>query len=278
MKQTIKYISLGLCAVLALGSLSGCFSKKGRSADELGLLADGVLSVGVNIAYPPFEQWDDDGKPMGLDIDLAKAVAGILDVEVRFENTSWGDLFGGLDADKYDCVISAVTFNAERAGRMEFSAPYCDNWQAIVIRAGSPPIDGIQGLDGLTVGYLDESTSAELLSDLQAEGVLSCTVSKYKQVLDGFDDLRLGRIDAILCDSTLAEGYMALNSGVFEITWTQAGQPGAEAEMLAIAMKKGNGNLAAAVNDALNQLEDSGRLGEIRKAWLGRDKLSTASN
>jgi polar amino acid transport system substrate-binding protein len=270
MKKISKLIPLGLCVFLILGSLAGCGSDSpaGTGTEGLGLLSGDTLSVGMNIAYPPFEQWDTDGTPIGLDIDLANAVAEILGVEARFVNTPWGNLFDGLDAGQYDCVISAVTATPERAEQMEFSAPYCDNWQVITIRAGFPPINGLEGLNGLTVGYLDGSTSAQILNDLREQGALTCTIAKYGQMLDGFDDLRLGFIDAVLCDSTLAEGYMKREQGVFEITWTQASEEGAEAERLAIAAKKGNTNLINAINNALKQLEDSGQLDEIRKKWL----------
>ncbi|GHU79530.1 cystine ABC transporter substrate-binding protein [Clostridia bacterium] len=239
------------------------------AGDANGLLTPGELKVAMEIGYPPFEFYADDGStPIGIDIELATAIAEELGLEVKFEDTAWDGIFSGLDIDKYDCVISAVTINPERVKAMEFSTPYIENWQAIVVKTGSDPVKSVEGLEGLTVGYQDATTSDEYLDELIQSGAVSCTVSEYDKVLNCFDDLRLGRINAVLCDSTVADGYISREPGVFEITWLQSSEEGAEAEKFGVAMKKGNTDLQAAVNKALATLDSTGKLDEIRKNWL----------
>jgi polar amino acid transport system substrate-binding protein len=238
-------------------------------ADGAALLTPGVLTVGSEIGYPPFELYADDGvTPIGLDIDLAKEIAKDLGVEVKFENTEWAGIFAGLGADRYDCVMSAVTINAERLLEMDFTQSYIENWQSITVKKGSVPVTSVDGLSGLRVGYQGETTSDEYLNALIDAGTLTCETFPYDKVLGAFDDLRLGRLDAVIADSTVADGYLSRQPDDFELSWSQSTEPGAEAEVFGIAVKKGNTQLVDALNAALQRLEASGRLEEIRQEWL----------
>ncbi|MDR2655440.1 MAG: transporter substrate-binding domain-containing protein [Oscillospiraceae bacterium] len=262
--KKILSVLLGLVAVLAL--FAGC---GGGGSSAKGLLTAGKLKVGSEIGYPPFEFFADDGTtPMGLDIDLAAEIAKELGVEVEFENTAWDGIFSGLGIDKYDVVISAVTITPERQQTMEFSTPYIENWQSIVVRKGGAPITSPEGLEGLNVGYQEATTSFEYVSDLIDSGALSCSVFPYDKVINCFDDLRNGRLDAVVADSTVSESYISKEPENFEISWHQKDEAGAEPERFGIAMKKGNTVLLEQVNAVLARLEENGKLDEIRDAWL----------
>jgi polar amino acid transport system substrate-binding protein len=238
-------------------------------AEGVALLTPGVLTVGSEIGYPPFEFFADDGvTPIGLDIDLAKEIARELGVEVRFENTAWDGIFAGLDVDKYDCVMSAVTINAGRLLEMDFTQSYIENWQSITVKKGSAPVTSAEGLDGLRVGFQGETTSDEYLTNLIDSGALTCVLNPYDKVIGAFDDLRLGRLDAVIADSTVADGYITREPDNFELTWHQSVDPDAEAEVFGVAIKKGNAQLADALNSALQRLEASGKLEDIRQEGL----------
>jgi len=227
------------------------------------------LQIGCEIGYPPFEYFADDGiTPIGLDIEMGKAIAEELGVKAEHVNTAWDGIFAGLATEKYDIIISAVTITAERQKTMDFSTPYIENWQAIVVKKGDTPITGVEGLDGKKVAYQGETTSDEYLGDLIDTGVLNCETFPYDKVIYCFDDLNLGRVDAIICDSTVADGYISREPDKFEISWLQSSEPGAEAERFGIAVNKGNEKLLKAINGALKKLDDSGQLDEIRDNWL----------
>jgi polar amino acid transport system substrate-binding protein len=276
-----------LAIMLAATLLAGCGGKDNPPSDSpsespsetatqspeapagIGLLSDGVLQVGCEIGYPPFEVFADDGTtPIGLDIDLATALAAQLGLEVQFVNTAWDGIFSGLDANKYDCIISAVTIKADRMEEMDFTQPYIENWQSISVKKGSPPVTSMDGLNGLRVGYQGETTSDEYLTELIEAGAIVCEVSPYDKVLNCYDDLRFGRLDAVLADSTVADGYIAREPDMFEITWLQSSDPDAEAEKFGVAVKKGNKLLLDTLNAAMQTLEENGRLDEIRGEWL----------
>ncbi|MCL2708687.1 MAG: transporter substrate-binding domain-containing protein, partial [Defluviitaleaceae bacterium] len=139
---------------------------------------------------------------------------------------------------------------------------------AIAIKKDSDPVSSMDGLNGKVVGLQASTASHDLLDELIELGQISCTISAYDKVLNAFEDLRLGRVDCILTDSTVAEGYVGREPDVFAISWHQKNEPGAEAEIFGIAMKKGNSLLVSAVNDALKQLEENGRLDKLRQEWL----------
>lgn len=255
-----------LCAMLLLVFVSGCTGA--QSKNDIGLLKSDVLKVAMEIGYPPFEYYDDSANPTGFDVALAAEIGKILGVKVEYEDTAWDGIFAGLDVDKYDVIMSAVTINAERKKSMDFSTPYIQNWQAIAVKKGSPAVASLAELNGLNVGFQDATTSNELLDELIDTGEVTCTKSAYDKVINAFEDLRLGRIDAVLCDSTVADGYIGREPDQFEISWHQSSVAGASAEEFGVVVKKDNAALLKAVNDALKQLEENGTLNALRSEWL----------
>lgn len=261
-----------MAAMLLFGLLVSCGgdSAEGGSGSEIGLLNDGVLQVAMEIGYPPFEMFADDGvTPIGFDVDLAYAIGEYLGVEVEIIDTAWDGIFTGLDIDKYDVVISAATIDGDRLLTMDFSDPYIENWQSIVVKKGSPPVTSVAGLEGLSVGFQGATTSDDYLADMIATGVVNPgSTNSYDKVINCFDDLRLGRIDAAIVDSVVSEGYVDREPDMFEITWHQKDVPGDEAELFGVAIKKGNDALREAINGALAALEANGKLDELRSTWL----------
>lgn len=235
---------------------------------DVKLINDGKIVVAAEIGYPPFENYAADGvTPVGLDIDLAEEIGALMGVEVEFVNTAFDGILDGLAIDKYDMVISAVTINAERSEQVDFSAPYINNYQAIVVKKGSDKaIDDILDLKDLNVGFQTGTVSADRLDAMEATGELTVEKKSYDQILDAFSDLKLdGRLDAILCDSTVADGYVAKEPDAYEIVWVEETD---EPEQFAIAVKKGNTALLNAVNAAMAILEENGTLEEIVNTWI----------
>ena len=274
MKKWMKVMSIVLAVVMVCAlALAGCNNDATPSdsgaGNELGLLNEGVLKVGSEIAYPPFEMFDEDGKTeIGLDIELAKKIAGELGLEIEFVNTEFDGILGGLDAKKYDAVFSALTIRPDRAEKVDFSDPYIKNWQAIVVKKGSPALTAPEEMNGKKIGYQDATTSKDYLGDLIETGKVTCETSEYASVMNAFDDLRLGRTEAVLCDSVVADGYVAREPDTFEITWVQSSDPDEEPELFGIAIRKGNTALLDKVNEILGELEESGWMDELRSEWL----------
>jgi polar amino acid transport system substrate-binding protein len=232
----------------------------------------GVLTVGMEIGYPPFEYFDADGKtPIGFDVQMANAVAAKLGLKVEIVDTAWDGIFAGVTKGDYDCIMSAVTITDERKAAHNFTKPYIGNAQAMVllkgttVRAKTPP-----DLGGLQVAYQEETTSDIYMTKL-AEGGLKFTPREYAKVMNCFDDLQLKRVDAIVCDSLVAIDYVADPSSPFEIVWL-----GDADEYFGICLKKGNDALTAAIDKALDELFADGTILKISQNVFNTDMVSVA--
>ena len=261
-----------LCTALTALVLVGAVSANAARQPSSGLtLTPGVLNIGMEIGYPPFEYLDVDGKtPIGFDVQMAKALAAKLGLSLNFIDTAWDGIFAGVDTDRYDCIISAVTITDERLQRHNFTKPYIGNAQVMVllkdsaITARTP-----QETSGLGVSYQAETTSDIFMAKLAAEGV-NFTPYEYDKVMNCFDELRLGRVDAIVCDSLVAFDYTKDEDSPFEIVWE-----GPADETFGICLKKGNDALTAALDKALDELFAEGTIRNISMDVFGRDMVSS---
>ncbi|MDD3026883.1 MAG: transporter substrate-binding domain-containing protein [Erysipelotrichaceae bacterium] len=263
----MKVFKVLLTMVLSF-SLFGCGSSS--SNGDGALIEEGILKVGVAAEYPPFEYMAEDGvTPMGFDIDLANAIGEKLGVEVQFVNTAWDGIFDGLNTNRYDVVISGVTVTEERQGQMNFSDEYLGNAQAIVTLADDTTVSSFEDLDGLKVGYQAETTSDVALTKfIEENSGMSISVSEYDMVMNAYADLASKRVDAVVSDSLVAVDYLK------DAKYRLAFQGPAE-ELIAVALKQGNEDLTAQVNDALTQLYDDGTLVELSNTWFGIDVVSS---
>jgi polar amino acid transport system substrate-binding protein len=190
-------------------------------------------------------------------------------LQAEFIDTPWDDIFINLNADKYDCIISSVTITAQRLEEFNFSMPYIQNTLAIVMPKNSRhSVKSPNDLSGLRVAYQRGTTSDDYMRQMEREGI-RFTAFEYNNVVFCFDEMRLGRIDAILTDLLVAYEYITRHSDVFEIVWQ-----GYEEEF-GICIKKGNDRLTEAINKALEELFNDGTMLRIsRETFNGMDLVS----
>ncbi|MDR0378095.1 MAG: ABC transporter substrate-binding protein [Spirochaetaceae bacterium] len=264
-----RRITAFIAAALAL--VSGLYAGGGKQQSGL-TIEDGTLTVGMEIGYPPMEYFDADGKtPIGFDVAMAKALAEKMGLKVRFIDTAWDGIFAGVDTGKYDCIISAVTVTPERQAAHNFTKPYIANAQAMVLLKGSPiTARNPEETSGLGVAYQAETTSDIYMGKLAGQGV-TFTPYEYDKVMNCFDELRLGRVDAIVCDSLVAVDYITPADSPFEIVWQ-----GPAEEVFAVCLKKGNDALTAALDAALDELFAEGLMVRISQDTFQIDMVSAA--
>ena len=240
----------------------------GKDSGDL-TLKKGVLSIGMEIGYPPMEYLADDGKtPIGFDVEMGKAIAAKMGLTPDFIDVAWDGIFAGVDTRKYDCIISSVTINEARLRAHNFSKPYIRNTLAIVLPKGSNlNIRSPQDLEGLGVAYQEETTADDYMTDLGDKG-MRFTPYEYDKVMYCFDEMKLGRVDAIMTDLLVAYEYIAQANSPFEIVW-QGGE-----EVFGICMKKGNDALTSAINDAIDSLFNDGSMIRISNQVFGMDLVS----
>ncbi|MDR2185730.1 MAG: ABC transporter substrate-binding protein [Treponema sp.] len=257
-------------AVLAVLVFTACSKKTGEP--EGLTIKPGVLSVGMEIGYPPMEYYDTDGKtPIGFDVALAKALSAKLGLEFEYLDTAWDGIFAGVDTDKYDCIISSVTYTEERAAMFNFTKPYVANSQLLVVHKDSRvKPKSLEEVQGLRLTYQAETTSDELAANWIAGTKAEVQVFESDKVMNCFDELTLNRVDVILVDSVVAAEYLSRPNNPFEITAEVSND-----EVLAICLKKGNDALTEALNKALDELYADGTLKKISMDVFGTDVVSS---
>lgn len=229
-----------------------------------------VLTIGININYPPMECYAEDGiTPIGFDISLGKALAQSMGMDVKFEDTAWDSVFSSLNSKKFDCIISSVTITEERLHQFNFSKPYIKNALVLVMPKESKyNISSPSELNGLGVAYQYGTTANDYMSALAKDGV-KFTAYEYERMMQCFNDLRLGRVDAIITDLVAAYHYLSGSDNI-EIVWQ------GEEEYFGICMKQGDNFLTDAINKSLDKLFLDGTILNISKEnFNGMDLVTT---
>lgn len=212
-------------------------------------LADGVLNVGTNAEFPPFEYVNDNGEPDGFDIALIKAIGEKMGVEVQVDNMEFASLVSSIGS-KIDVSIAGMTVTEERMQAVDFSNTYYHAVQYVILPEGST-IATADDLKGKAIGVQLGTTG-----DFIAEEIEDATVSQYNKAVDAVNDLVNGRLDCVIIDKNPALVFESKFDG--QVTAVDGAQFAFEAEEYAIAMPKGDAALAEQINTALEELKADG--------------------
>ena len=225
------------------------------------VLADGVLTVGTNAEFPPFEYVDDNGEPDGFDIALIKAIGEKLGVTVEVENMEFEALVSAIGS-KIDLAIAGMTVTDERQESVDFSNPYYDALQYVIVPEGSE-IASFDDLAGKTIG-VQLGTTGDFIASDDVEGA---NVSQYNKGVDAVNDLLNGRVDCVIIDKNPAQVFETQFSG--QIKALDGAQFGFEVENYAIALPKGDAALAQQVNKALEEIKADGTFDQLVADYIG---------
>jgi polar amino acid transport system substrate-binding protein len=246
-----RFTFVGIALILLVaGLITGC--QRQASANK--------IVVATDATWPPMEFVNEDKEIVGYDIDLMRAVAERGGFEVEFRNVAWDGIFAGLAAGEYDAVISSVTITDERKADYDFSEPYINAGQIVVVRTESD-ITGPTTLAGRTVGAQIGTTGAFALQDM--DGV---TLREYDEVGLAFEDLVAGRIDAVVCDTPVAADF-ALQREEYKEQLKIVGDSFTE-EYYGILVQKGNSELLEKINTGLAAVQQEGIDEQIEDTWL----------
>jgi len=221
----------------------------------------GVLKVGSDVAYAPFEFMEGD-KPVGFDIDIAQEIADALGVKLEVINTSFDGIIAALKAKKFDIIISAMTITEERKKEISFSKPYFDSGQIIAIRADDTTIKTEKDLKGKIVG-VQLGTTGEIAAKKLKDKVGIKEIRSYETIPEAFMDLELGRVDAVINDMPVSLYYAKTHPKIKCI-----GKP-FTIERYGIAVRKEDTDLLIRINVILDQLKKSGKYDQIYEKWFG---------
>lgn len=219
------------------------------------VLADGVLTVGTNAEFPPFEYVDDNGEADGFDIALIKAVGEKLGVTVEVENMEFDSLVASI-GNKIDVAIAGMTVTDERKESVDFSDSYYDALQYVIVLEGAE-IAAFDDLAGKTIG-VQLGTTGDFIASDDVEGA---DVSQYNKAVDAVNDLINGRVDCVIIDKNPALVFEAQFSG--QVKALDGAQFDFEVENYAIALPKNDTVLAEQVNAALKEIKADGTFDKL---------------
>ena len=259
---------LGACGSGAPASSGGAVSGV-EAGDLLAQIQDkGEITVAMEGTWAPWTYHDEDDNLVGYDVEVARAIAGKLGVEVNYVEGEWDGLLAGLDAGRYDVMVNGVNVDEERQEKYDFSAPYAANRVAVIVSGDNDSIQSMEDLEGKNTANTITSTYAKLAQQYGAE------VTAVDDLNQTFELLLTGRIDATLNDEVAYYDYMK-NHPDANIKIAVLSE---EAEEVAIPMRKGEETrtLREAIDKALKELGEEGVLSELSEKYFGVDISVTA--
>lgn len=226
------------------------------AASEAEKPAGGKLIMATNAEFPPYEFHDGD-KIVGIDAEIAEAIAKEMGMELEIEDISFDSIIPAIQSGKADFGAAGMTVTDERKENVDFSDSYATATQVIIVKEGSD-ITGVDSLTDKTIGVQQGTTG-----DIYATGDYGDDhVERYNKGFEAVQALMQDKVDAVIIDGEPAKVFASENEGlqILDEAYTQ--------EEYAIAIKKGNTELVDGVNAALKTLKESGELQKIVDKYI----------
>jgi polar amino acid transport system substrate-binding protein len=254
--RKLQFFSLIILIAMLLAACGGAAPEE--PASDLG-----TVVIGTNAEYPPFEFVDEESNITGFDIELISAIAEEAGFEYELVNTRWDGIFVALASGEFDAVISAATITAEREEMVDFSDPYFEAGQRIVVRSGEESeITGPDDLAGKPVGVQLQTTG-----DIWLTEQTDAEVVRYDENTLAFQALANGDVDAAVADGPTAvdivQANPEMNLSILDGVYTD--------EQYGIAVNPERQDVLEAINQGLAAVQESGRYDEIYDDYFGTE-------
>ncbi len=251
-----KLIAL-LLALSMLLCFVGCGSTEKEESNDASATEEKVLVMGTNAAFPPYEFTDDTGKIVGIDAEIAAAVAEKMGYKLEIKDMDFNSLLTAVQNGIVDFALAGMTVTDERKESVNFSDTYATGVQVIIVKEGSA-IAKVEDLAGKKIGVQTGTT-----------GDIYCTdefgadnVKQYKNGALAVTALLNGQVDCVVIDNEPAKNFVTANEGLKILETEYA------VEDYAAAISKDNENLLNDFNAALKVLKDEGKIGEIIEKYI----------
>ncbi len=254
-------ISIFVCSLIAVTAFHSfaeqAWAEEGKpTGSSLSDIKErGKLVVGVDIPYGVMEFYDESGKPVGIDMEIAYEIASRIGVSMEVNTMPFSELFDALKDGEVDVLISAVTITPERQKTMLFSVPYLNAGMSIAIRKDNGDITSLENLKDKRVGVLKGTIGEELV--LKSAYFDPSLVISYEKNDERLQDLSDGKLDAIVVHF-LIKDLPSLKL---------VGEPLSES-YYGVVTKLNNTALMDEIDKALRALKRSGKLDEIKRKYV----------
>ena len=210
----------------------------------------------TNAEFPPYE-YHEGGEIVGIDADIARAIADELGMELEIEDIAFDSIIPELTSGKADFAMAGMTVDEKRKQSVDFSETYAKASQRIIVKEDSD-ITGSADLEGKVVGVQLGTTGDILASEMVGDE----NVERYNKGFEAVQALMQGKIDAVVIDSAPATVFVEQGEGLVLCDEKMS------QEEYAIAVKKGNTELLEKINTALNELKEDGTIDEIVNKYI----------
>ena len=259
-KYPLPFTLLSIILLLSAMLLGGCQS--GGSGKLASIQSAKKLVVYTNAEFPPFEYISGDAV-VGVDMDIAKAIADDLGVELEINDAPFDGIITSLASGRGDIAISGFTIREDRKEMVDFSKPYINSVQYLILPADSD-IETMEDLGGKRVGAALGYTGEFVLDDEIEDGALTdAGVQKItvNSAIDGALDILNNRLDAVVMDEfvaiKIAGDYDALKA--IKLVYEDGGDV---AEEYGVAVPKGNQALVDRINKVIDALNNDGKIAQ----------------
>lgn len=265
--RTRKAVIMILILVFAIASFAACGGSGAKATDEsLKYVQDrGKLIMGLDDSFPPMGFRNEQNEIVGFDVDVAKAVAEKLGVELVLQPIDWNAKEQELATKNIDCIWNGMSVNEERKKNMTLSVAYMDNNMALVVRSGEG-IDTLADMKDKSLALQAGSSAMDALNSKEEFKKSLKEVVELKDNVQALMNLETKAVDAVLMDDVVARYYIEVNEKPFVVL-----EETLATEEYAVGFRKGDEALKAAVEDALKELAKEGKLAEISEKWFGKD-------
>ena len=242
-----KIIAL-ILSIFMVVSLAAC---GGASTEE-------ELVMGTNASFPPYEYYDEDGETIiGIDAEIAKAVADKLGMKLTIKDMEFDSLLTAVQSGAVDIVFAGLTVTDERKESVDFSMTYATGIQVIIVPEDSK-IATVDDLDGKTIGVQTGTTGDIYCTDDYGQE----NVKQYANGALAVAALKNGQVDCVVIDNEPAKSFVEANTGL-KILETEY-----VTEDYAAAISKDNAELTEKVNKAMEELKADGTIDAIIAKYI----------
>ena len=273
-----KILALILAMMMVLGMFAACGvenqtaptttapteaagATEGTEADEeanatLETIEAGKLIMSTNAEFPPYEMTDDSGKYIGIDVEIATAIAEKLGLELDILDVDFDAALLAVNEGKSDMVMAGVTVNDDRKVVMDFTDSYATGKQVVIVKEGSDVT--FDNLGEKMIGTQRATTGNIYASDDYGEE----HVTAYDNGATAVQALMNGQVDCVIIDNAPAQEYVKANAGLTILETEYV------IEEYAIGCDKGNTALVDAINAALAELTEDGTIQSILDKYI----------
>lgn len=261
-----KLAALAVSTVLAVTLLCGCGGSKDASSEAstqaagetaaVATVTDGVLTMATNATFPPYESYSGD-EIVGIDVDIAQAIADKLGLELKVEDMEFNSILTAVQTGKADIGLAGMTVTEERLQTINFSDTYATGVQSVIVKEDSD-IASIDDLEGKKIGVQLATTGDIYATDDYG----SDFVEQYNKGADAIMALQNGKVDCVIIDNQPALSFVGTNEGLKILDTSYA------EEDYAACIAKENTALLDAVNGALEELKADGTIQAILDKYI----------